>query len=406
MTINQSIQQEIEQLAESLRDKLVETRRDFHMHPELSGEEERTAGIVAQQLRDLGLEVRSGVGGHGVIGLLKGGKDGPVVAWRADMDAFPSANNLDVPYKTQVEGVKHICGHDVHTTVGLGTAATLAAMRDDIAGTIKFIFQPAEETEEGALAVIADGGLENPRPDAIFGLHVSPWPVGKIGFAPGPILAGKTRFHMTLHGTGDLEAIAKELIAEIDSLNVLSFPSSREAYDDLTVAVENGRSDITKFIIFMFGEMEATPETVQVQGIIRLANDNLHEQALETLQTTLAEFGNRESVSVDLEFWPQHPPVTLNDLALVNASRETIEAMIGKENVLQLNAAWPFNVEDFAYYQQQIPGVFYFLGASNRERGIMAIPHTPEFDVDEECLVVGTKVAAGVLLNFLNGRVA
>src|SRR5436853_6457692 len=198
--------QQIAQAAEAMRARLIEQRRDFHMHPELSNREERTARIVAERLRALGLEVKTNVGKHGVVALLKGAKPGPVVAVRADMDALPIQETIDVPYKSQTPGVKHACGHDAHTTIELGVAEILSKMRPEISGTIKFIFQPSEEgapagEEGGASLMIKEGALENPRPTAIFGLHVMPVvEVGQIAYNSGPAMASSDHFVITIHG--------------------------------------------------------------------------------------------------------------------------------------------------------------------------------------------------------------
>src|ERR1044071_7736715 len=192
--------QQIAQAAQALRPQLAAQRRDFHMHPELSNREERTSKIVAEKLRALGLDdVRTGVARHGVVALLKGAKPGPVVAVRADMDALPIQETIDVPYKSQTPGVKHACGHDVHMTVELGVAEVLSKMREQISGTIKFIFQPAEEgappgEEGGAALMIKEGALENPRPVAIFGLHTMPTiEAGQIAYHSGPAMASSDR---------------------------------------------------------------------------------------------------------------------------------------------------------------------------------------------------------------------
>src|SRR5689334_631156 len=198
--------QQVAEAAESMRARLVEQRRDFHMHPELSNREERTSRIVAERLRALGLdEVRTGVGKYGVVALLKGAKPGPVVAVRADMDALPIQETIDVPYKSQTPGVKHACGHDVHTTVELGVAEVLSKMRDQISGSIKFIFQPAEEgapqgEEGGASFMIKEGALENPRPSVIFGLHTTGADVGQIEYHSGPAMASSDRILITIRG--------------------------------------------------------------------------------------------------------------------------------------------------------------------------------------------------------------
>ncbi|MDQ3747270.1 MAG: amidohydrolase, partial [Acidobacteriota bacterium] len=199
--------QRIAREAEAMRPQLVAQRRDFHMHPELSNREERTSRVVAERLRALGLtDIKTGVGKYGVTALLVGSKPGPIVAVRADMDALPIQEVNDVPYKSLVPGVKHACGHDLHTTVELGVAEILSKMREEVRGTIKFIFQPAEEgapagEEGGAKLLIKEGALENPRPQVIFGLHTEPnLQVGQIGYHVGPAMASSDSFIITIHG--------------------------------------------------------------------------------------------------------------------------------------------------------------------------------------------------------------
>src|SRR2546430_1333120 len=205
--IAQTREERISRAADALRDKLIEQRRDFHMHPELSNREERTSRVVAERLRAIGLtDIKTGVGKYGVTALLVGAKPGPVVAVRADMDSLPIQEVNDVPYKSQTPGVKHACGHDAHTTIELGVAEVLSKMREEIHGTIKFIFQPAEEgapagEEGGAALMIKEGALENPRPTAIFGLHVMPVvEVGQIAYNSGPAMASSDHFLITIHG--------------------------------------------------------------------------------------------------------------------------------------------------------------------------------------------------------------
>ena len=220
-------QDQISELTEALRSKLVETRRDIYMHPELSGQEERTAGVVAKRLQEMGAEVSTGVAGYGVIGLLHGGKEGGVVAIRCDMDAVKIQDVLTVPYKSQVPGVKHVCGHDVHSTIALGVAEVLASIRERQSGSVKFIFQPAEETATGARDMIDAGVLENPRPQAIFALHTFPMPAGQLGYVPGIALIGEDSFscRLTMESDGTagrrdvLESVMKRCNATLSSLN-------------------------------------------------------------------------------------------------------------------------------------------------------------------------------------------
>jgi metal-dependent amidase/aminoacylase/carboxypeptidase family protein len=398
--------EQIAKMAEQLRSELVEIRRDIYMHPELSGQEERTADIVAQKLRELGLEVTSNVGGHGVIGLLKGELPGSVVAWRADMDAFPIEDALDVPYKSRVPGVKHVCGHDVHTTVGLGIAKVLASMRDQIPGQIKFIFQPAEEIIVGAKAVIAAGGLTDPQPDAILALHVAPFDVGKIGCVPGTALPGVTNFHVTFNADFD-ELPAPYLLAclqAILSLNTLGFPSSAEELSQFLEAMVTGSDALDHFVAIMgwIPPEEGKASTCRIDGMVRAANEGLRTGIPVLIQQKLDDVLAGTSITYELDYPAQMSfPATLNDSELEERLRLAIERSIGAENTMIVRRPFPFNSEDFAYYQQKLPGVLYWLGGANYARGIISVPHLPNFDVDEECLVVGVKAMSNVLLEFL-----
>ena len=199
------------QLFES-RDELIEIRRDIHRHPEVSGREERTAGVVAGRLRALGLEVQTDVGGHGVVALLRGALPGPIVAFRADMDAVTSREPDPVDFASSVEGVRHICGHDIHTTVGLALAEGMTAIRDELAGSVMFIFQPAEENATGARAMLEDGVFDGLLPDAIFAYHTAPLEVGQVGTKGGVLLAGRDRIEVTLSGRSDLSDAADEAV--------------------------------------------------------------------------------------------------------------------------------------------------------------------------------------------------
>src|SRR5262245_37908122 len=265
--------------AESLRARLVEQRRDFHMHPELSNREERTSRIVSERLRTLGLDVKTGVAKHGVVALLKGGKTGPVVAVRADMDALPIQETIDVPYKSQNPGVKHACGHDVHTTVQLGVAEILSKMRNEIPGTIKFVFQPAEEgpppgEQGGASLMVKEGVLENPRPQAIFGLHVRPnvdkpvIEVGQIGYHIGAVMASSDRFTLKItgkmsHGAWPHDGIDAIVVAA-ECINALQTIRSRriDTTDPLVITIGKITGGNRFNIIADKVEMEGTVRTL------------------------------------------------------------------------------------------------------------------------------------------------
>ena len=396
-------QQQILQAAEALRPKLIEQRRDFHMHPELSNREERTARVVAERLRALGLEdVKTGVARHGVVALLKGGRPGPVVAVRADMDALPIQETLDVPYKSQNPGVKHACGHDVHTAVQLGVAEVLSQIRQQIPGTIKFIFQPAEEgaptgEEGGAKIMIREGVLENPRPQAIFGLHTRPeTPAGQIAYHSGPSMAGSDKFELTIrgkmaHGGAFPHRGIDAVVISAECITALQTIRSRriEPQEPVVLTVGTIAGGTRNNVI---------AEEVKMSGTLRTLNEEVRQRILSLMREILDGVTKAHGARFELN-WVDSNPVTLNDPKLVEETLPTIRRVVGDANVATFKPL--MGSEDFSYYQKVVPGFFYFLGVGNPAKGITAGWHTAEFDVDEECLVVGVKVMANVLIDYL-----
>jgi amidohydrolase len=394
--------QKIAQAAESLRSKLIEQRRDFHMHPELSNREERTSRIVAERLRALGLDdVRTGVGKYGVVALLKGSKPGAVVAVRADMDALPIQETIDVPYKSQTPGVKHACGHDVHTTVELGVAEVLSKMRDQISGSIKFIFQPAEEgapqgEQGGASLMIKEGALENPRPQAIFGLHTGGFEVGQIGYHSGPAMASSDKFTITIRGKKSHGAVPQ---GGVDAIVVAA---------ECITALQNIRSrriDPLEPLVITIGTIKGgdrnniIADEVKMEGTMRTLSEQVRSRAQELMRQTLASVTSAYDAKFELTIDDSNP-VTYNDPKLVEQSMPTIRRVVGESNLVSLKPFMP--AEDFSYYQKVIPGFFYFLGVGNKSKGLTPAWHTAEFDVDEESLIVGVKVMSNVLLDYLD----
>jgi amidohydrolase len=395
-------QQRVAQAAEALRAQLVAQRRDFHMHPELSNREERTARVVAERLRELGLtDIRTNVARHGVVALLKGGRPGPVVAVRADMDALPINETLDVPYKSQTPGVKHACGHDAHTTVELGVAEVLSKMRDEIPGTIKFIFQPAEEgapvgEEGGATLMIKEGVLDNPRPQAIFGLHTEPnLQAGQIGYHSGPAMASSDTFSIIIRGKSahgaqpqlgvDAIVVASECVLALQSIRSRKI----DPLEPLVITVGTIQGG-TRFNVIA-GEVKMT-------GTMRTHNNEVRERAVALMRETLANVAAAHGATYELNFEGSNP-VTYNEPALVEETLPTIRGVVGDRNTIALRPFMP--AEDFSHYQKIVPGFYYFLGVGNRARGITSGWHTADFDIDEESLVVGVKVMSNVLLDYL-----
>src|SRR5262245_34965003 len=313
-------QQQIAKATEELRAKLIEQRRDFHMHPELSNREERTSRVIAERLRAIGLdEVRTGVARHGVVALLKGAKPGPVVAVRADIDALPIHETIDVPYKSQNPGVKHACGHDVHTTVELGVAEVLSKMRDQISGSIKFIFQPAEEgapqgEEGGAALMVKEGALENPRPSAIFGLHTMPSiEAGQIGYHSGPAMASSDRFTITIRG--------KKSHGAQPHLGVDAVVVAAECVTALQT-IRGRRTDPLEPLVITVGTIKGgdryniIADEVKMEGTMRALNEDIRAQSQEMMRRTISNVAGAYGATFDLQFDSPNP-VTYNEPKLV-----------------------------------------------------------------------------------------
>jgi amidohydrolase len=396
--------QALAQAAEQLRAALITQRRDFHMNPELSNREERTARVVAEKLRALGLdEVKTGVGRHGVVALLKGKQPGDVVAVRADMDALPIQETINVPYKSRNDGVKHACGHDAHMTIELGVAEVLSKLRDQARGTVKFIFQPAEEgppagEQGGAPLMIAEGALDNPRPSAIFGLHVMPnIEIGQVGYNVGGAMASSDRFTITLRGKKVHGAYPHD---GIDTVVVAA-----ECVTALQT-IRSRRTNTLEPLVITIGSIHGgnrfniIADEVKLEGTMRALNEDVRKQAIELMKQTLQGVTSAYGASYELEFVGAGNPVTYNDPPLVAATLPTLRRVLGEANVFEPKPQ--MGAEDFSYYQKVIPGFFYFLGVGNKAKGITAMIHTPEFDVDEESLVIGVKVMTNVLLDYLD----
>lgn len=400
-------EQQVATAAEAMRSQLIERRRDFHMHPELSNREERTARIVAERLRALGLEdIKTGVARHGVTALLRGAKPGPIVAVRADMDALPIEETIDVPYRSQNKGVKHACGHDVHTTVGLAVAEILSRMRKDISGTVKFVFQPAEEgppagEEGGAPLMIKEGALENPRPQAIFGLHVMPTvEVGKISFNSGPTMASSDKFVITVRGKKVHGAYPHE---GVDAVVVAA-----ECVTALQ-SIRSRRVDTTEPLVISVGIIQGgnrfniIADEVRLEGTVRTLSEDVRGRVQKLMRETLGGITAAYGATFEMDY-SEGAAVTFNDPALVEETTPVIRRVVGEANVVERRPQ--MGAEDFSYFQKVIPGFYYFLGVANPSKKITAMIHTPEFDVDEESLVIGTKVMTNVLLDYLDRHAA
>jgi amidohydrolase len=375
------------------------------MHPELSNREERTGRVIAEKLRALGLdEVKSGVGRHGVVAVLKGALPGPVVAVRADMDALPIEETIDVPYKSRNAGVKHACGHDLHMTVQLGVAELLVKHRAQLRGTVKFIFQPAEEgppegEEGGAPLMVKEGALDNPRPQAIFALHSDPSrDVGAVGYTPGAAMASADRFVVRIKGKKvhaawphegiDATVLAAECVLALQTIRSRRIDPSAPMV--LTIGSIHGGN-----------RFNIVTDEVVLEGTIRTLDEDVRGKVHQVMREILAGVTSAHRGGFDLQFTLGYP-VTYNDPALVERTLPTFRRMLGERNVNPAKAS--MGAEDFSVYQKVIPGFMYWLGVANREKGITAAIHTPAFDIDEDALVVGVKAMTSVVLDYLEPR--
>jgi amidohydrolase len=392
---------------------VIAIRRDIHQHPELGNREIRTAKLVADRLRASGLEVRENVAHTGVVALLEGGKPGPVVALRADMDALPVSEQVDLPFASKVRttyngqdvGVMHACGHDAHVAILLGAAEVLAGMRDELSGTVKFIFQPAEEgapegEEGGAELMVREGVLENPTVDAIFGLHVtSRFPVGMIAYKPEGMMAAVDSFRIVVqgrqtHGAYPWLGVDPIVVAAQIVLGLQTIPSrqldSSLAPSIVTVGAIHGgvRSNII-------------PDEVEMIGTIRALDaemrDDMHNRIRRTAESIAASAGATAEVTIDSGY-----PITYNDVTLTEQTLPSLRKAAGGENVRLVNAV--LGAEDFSFFQQQIPGLFFWLGTRPPDQAEVEAPsnHSPLFYVDEDGLRLGVLALTQVTVDYLN----
>ena len=412
-----SLTAQIDAAAYALEAQIVDWRRDFHQHPELGNREFRTSAIVAAHLRKLGFdEVRTEVAHTGVVGLLKGGLPGPVVALRADMDALPVAEEVDLPFASKVRtdwngeqvGVMHACGHDAHTAILMGVAEVLAGLRAGLRGSVKFIFQPAEEMppegeDGGAKMMVEQGAMDNPRPAAIFGLHVtSRLPLGVIGYRPGPAMASANNLKITIHGRQTHGAMpwfgVDPIVTAAQVVIGLQTVVSRQI--DLTqepavVTIGAIKGGLRENII---------PESVEMRGTIRTFNEGMRDDIHERV-TYLAEAisrGSRAGCTVCIK---KNYPVTVNDPALTETMLPTLRRVVGADQLHLVPKV--MGSEDFSFFQRVVPGLFFFVGVTPggaAELAKAAPNHSPRFFVDEGCLLPGVRALAQLACDFLEAN--
>jgi amidohydrolase len=380
----------------ALEEELVARRRDFHRHPELAFREERTARVVAEELTQLGIEVRTGVGRTGVVGLLEGERDGPTVLIRADMDALPIQEANQTDYVSENAGVMHACGHDGHTAIGLAVAKLLAARRKEMTGRVKFVFQPAEEIGEGATAMIADGVLQDPRPDVSLGLHL--WnlmPVGRVGVREGPFMAAADEWRCVITGQGGHGALPHQtrdpIVAAAQVVSALQGIVAREM-DPLDTAV------VTVGKIQGGDAFNVIPDAVELEGTLRTFLPETRTMVTERVRQICEGVAGALNCKAGFELGSMVPAV-VNDGQVAAHVRQAAVRVVGEEGTL--SAQRVMVSEDMAYLMDDIPGCFFFVGSQNGARGLDYPHHNPRFDIDEGALPIGVAVLAGAAASYL-----
>jgi len=383
----------------AMKEQLVAWRRDFHRHPELAYQEVRTSGIVAKHLGDLGLEVQTGVGKTGVIGVLDGAQPGPVVMLRFDMDALPihEANRTD--YVSQNPGVMHACGHDAHTAIGMGIAQLLTKHRDRLRGAVKFVFQPAEEGGNGALAMINDGALEGPRAVVSMGLHVwNEMPVGQAGVGAGPIMAAAGILKIKVQGKGGHGAQPEKAIDAILAgsaiVNALQTIVARN--------VEPRQTAVVSVCSFHAGDaFNVIADSAELIGTYRSFDDGVQELIMRRIREVAEDTARSMGATATVELTPI-TSTTVNDARVAEFVRADASDVLGADRVAP--EQFTMGAEDMSEFLKRVPGCFFFLGSRNDERGFNAPHHNPRFDIDEDVMPLGVAILAQSAARYLSGQ--
>jgi hippurate hydrolase len=384
------LQSQIKQLATQFAPEIISIRQHLHAHPELSYKEFETSKFVQAQLTTMGIPFQI-MATTGVVGLIKGkNPDKRIIALRADMDALPIKEENDIPYKSQHEGVMHACGHDVHTSILLGAAKILNQLKDNWEGTVKLVFQPGEERNPGGASImIKEGVLDNPKPAAIFGLHVHPGlPTGKLSFRPGKVMASADELYITIkskgghaaapHLTADTILIASQLIVALQQV----ISRNRNPHDPSVLSITSFQGGYTTNVI---------PSEIKLMGTFRAMDEGWRFKAHDIIRKLATELVHSMGAEIDLHIDVGYPTVYNNE-ALDVVSRTLAQTFMGPENVETTELR--MGAEDFGYYSQLIPGCFYRLGVMNEAQGITAGVHTPTFNVDENAIEIGMGMMA------------
>lgn len=410
--VNPKLQIKLDQQAREIEPRVVEWRRHLHQNPELSNRETQTAIYIAEHLKKLGLNVQTGVAHTGVVALLETGKPGPVIALRADMDALPVTERNSLPFASKVKatfngqetGVMHACGHDSHVAILMGVTEILVKNKADLKGTIKFIFQPAEEgapvgEEGGASMMVKEGVLQNPKVETIFGLHISSvTPLGKLTYKPGGMMAASDNYSVRVlgkqaHGSTPWMSIDPIVVSAqiINGLQTIISRQTELTKEAAVITVGRINAGIRENII---------PEEAFFAGTIRTLDTGMQDKIHEKIKLTATKIAESAGAKAEVTI-RRGTPVTYNDPALTQKMIPSLQKAAGAVNTYEVNAIT--GAEDFAFYQKEIPGFFFFLGAMPPDTDPTKVPshHTPDFMIDEQAFVTGVKAMLNVTVDYM-----
>jgi amidohydrolase len=413
--VSPKLQAKLDQQALEIVPKVVEWRRHFHQYPELSNRETKTGARIAEHLKALGLEVQYPVAKTGVVALLKGAKPGPVIALRADIDALPVTERNSLPFASkekvvfngQETGVMHACGHDSHIAILMGVAEVLSKNKADLKGTVKFIFQPAEEgspagEEGGAFLMVKEGVLENPKVDVIFGLHIqSISPIGKILYRPQGLMAASDWFSIKVkgkqsHGSAPWMGVDPIVVSAqiIEGLQTIISRQTELTKEAAVITVGRIQSGIRENII---------PEEAFMAGTIRTLDESMQQKIHERIKLTATKIAESAGATAEVSI-EKKTPVTYNDPALTEKMAASLEKAAGVQNTMRINAVT--GAEDFAFYQQKVPGLFFFVGAMPADQDPSKVPahHTPDFMIDESSFITGIRAMLDLTVDYMYAK--
>jgi len=409
-----SLRKTVSEKADALQSQIVAWRRDFHEHPELGNHEVRTAAIIAKHLQSLGIEVKTGIATTGVVGVLRGAKPGPVVALRADMDGLPIIERTGLPfaskdkttYMGQEVGVMHACGHDSHMAILMGVAEVLSSMKSQMHGTVKFIFQPAEEgvppgEKGGAEEMVKEGVLENPKVDVVFGLHIQSYqPTGTIAYRPGADMAAVNDMQITVKGRGSHGAYpwsaVDPVVTSAQIINALQTIVSRNLH------ITDNPAVVTVGAINGGNRSNVIPESVTMLGTIRTFTPEDEKMIIERVKLIATKTAEAEGATAELKIpYSSHYPVTYNNPELVAQMLPTLQATTGADNLILRHAET--GAEDFSFYEEKVPGIFLHLGGLPKGADPATAPahHTAKFYIDESGFTLGVKALCNLTLDYM-----